>query len=172
VSTFLVAVVSSAIGGVVGAYLQTRHERTERLRDRLLVAADDLATGLAQAILNVRHNLNALEDHLTMGARPTDEGSLAESRRTIDEAIARVARVELLYGIESPTAKSANATVVALRQAVDELHNAGVNLPQALDDAGERFREASTEYRKFSSEARSAAIALGRTRVPLIGPDR
>ncbi len=160
----VVAVVSSGIGGVVGALLQTRHERTEHLRDRLLTAADDLATALSQAILKVRHSLNDFEDHLTTGARPTGEGDLAGARRSIDEAIARVARVELLFGIESQTASAANATVVALRQAVDALHDSSPNPTRTLDLAGERFRDASIQYRAFSTAAREAATGLGRLR--------
>lgn len=54
-ATVVVAVIASAVGGAAVGLLQMRHDRLERSRDRMLNAADDLATGLAQALLVGRH---------------------------------------------------------------------------------------------------------------------
>jgi hypothetical protein len=43
--TILVAAIAGLGGGLAGTWLQIRHEREEAFRDRLITAADDLATG-------------------------------------------------------------------------------------------------------------------------------
>ena len=53
VETIAVAVIAGVGGGLAGTWLQIRHEREEAFRDRLITAADDLATGLQQAIIGL-----------------------------------------------------------------------------------------------------------------------
>jgi hypothetical protein len=128
----------------------------------MIAAADDLATGLSQAVLQVRHALTDLEAHLTFGERPTGEGDLIEARRLIDEAIARLARVELLFGLTSPTAVAANTAVVSLRDAVDSLHSSAPDPTATLDTGWESFGKAAVAYREFSGAAREATTSFGR----------
>jgi hypothetical protein len=49
--SIVTALLGGALGGIVARILQSRHERLEAWRDRLVPAFDDLATGVLQAIL-------------------------------------------------------------------------------------------------------------------------
>ena len=51
--TILVAVIAGLGGGLAGTWLRIRHEREEAFRGRQITAADDLATGLQQAIIGL-----------------------------------------------------------------------------------------------------------------------
>jgi hypothetical protein len=77
---------------------QRAHERTEQWRERLVREAADFSTGVEQAILGVRDVINAV----------TDGGDVAaasiEAKRRLHEAIARIARIKLLFGEDSDTA--------------------------------------------------------------------
>jgi hypothetical protein len=54
VETILVAILGGLGGGLLGTWLQIRHERAEAFRERLITAADDLSTGLLQADIALR----------------------------------------------------------------------------------------------------------------------
>jgi hypothetical protein len=141
-----------------------RHDRFEASRDRMLTAADDLATGLAQALLVGRHAVTELEDYLVEHRKPRGLGDLGELHRLIDETIARLARVELLFGIESPTATNANVVVTNLRKVVWAIEPSELqpDLHERLDPAGDAYQAASKAYREFSVSAREAVENYGR----------
>src|SRR4051812_41187234 len=94
-ATIVVAIAGSAVAGVVVGELRNRHERIVTFRDRMLAAADDLAIGLAQAVLVARHAVGELEDFLVESKSPAGRGDTTEAQRLTDEATARLARVEL-----------------------------------------------------------------------------
>ncbi len=132
----------------------------------MLNAADDLATGLAQALLVGRHAVGELEDFLVEQKKPRGLGDLDELQRLIDEAIARLARVEILFGIESATAARANGVVTNLREVVSALEPRPYegDLTERLDPAGDAYQAASKAYRQFSVAARDAVESYGRIR--------
>jgi hypothetical protein len=71
---------------------QREHERSEQWTDRRVRAADDFATGVEQAILGVRDVMAAVRDKRDV------EPVAAEAKRRLHEAVARIARVKLLFG--------------------------------------------------------------------------
>jgi hypothetical protein len=81
---------------------QLQHERSEQWVERMVRAADDFSTGIEQAILGVRDIINAVADK-----GDVDKAS-AEAKRRVDEAIARVARIKLLFKADSKPARIAS----------------------------------------------------------------
>jgi hypothetical protein len=94
--TILVAVIAGLGGGLAGTWLQIRHEREEAFRERQINAADDLSTGLAQAVIGL------------------DTEALAAARRLIGEARAQTARVAVLFGHVSSPDRCATLTLIHL----------------------------------------------------------
>lgn len=76
---------------------QLEHDRAEQWRDSFVRAADDFATGVDQAILGVRDVIAAVAD------RGDVDAAAAEAKRRSHEAVARMARIRLLFGADSPT---------------------------------------------------------------------
>lgn len=74
---------------------QLAHERAERWRDLLVRAADDFSTGVEQAILGVRDVISTVSDKGDVDA------ATAEAKRRVHEAVARFARIRLLFGDDS-----------------------------------------------------------------------
>jgi hypothetical protein len=68
-----------------------RHERSEAWTDRLVRAADDFAIGIEQAILGVRDVI------AFVGEDREPEPVVEEAKRRLHEAVARMARVRLLF---------------------------------------------------------------------------
>jgi hypothetical protein len=110
--TLLVALLSGLGGGVLGTWLQIRHERHEAFRERQINAADDFTTGLQQALLAVRAAWSTCLDHgfmdaeqrllirnQTTGQVPAEiTNALEHAERTLAEVQARHARIALLFG--------------------------------------------------------------------------
>jgi hypothetical protein len=61
-TTVLVALLGSAVGGVLGSWLQIRHQRHEAFRQRLLEAADDAANAVGSDLSATRVALGAVEE--------------------------------------------------------------------------------------------------------------
>lgn len=87
---------------------QLEHERAERWRDLLIRAADDFSTSVEQAILGVRDVISAVAD------KGDVEAASAEAKRRLHEAVARVARVRLLFGEDSPAVAPAADLLVEI----------------------------------------------------------
>jgi hypothetical protein len=109
ISVETVALVGGLSGGVLGTWLQIRHEREEAFRERLITAADEFSTHLLQAIIGLDEARSACVKHgfITTGSQITirDEAgkipseieeALQRSRALITEARARSGRVSLL----------------------------------------------------------------------------
>jgi hypothetical protein len=129
--TVVVAIISGLSGGALGTWLQIRHERHEAFRERLITAADDLSTGLLQAIIGLDEAHSTCLEHAFMNAQNQvtfrDPGTghmpaetkeaLARSRALIGEARARVGRVALLFGPVSAPDRAATLAIWGLRDA-------------------------------------------------------
>ena len=132
-ATILIALVSAGVAGLGGGLLQVRHERRESLWDRRIVAADDLATKLAQAVMGAGD-----------AVRESAESTMAELQRLRDEALAASARVDLLFGLGSPTVVAVNLTVSALGQVEAHLESDPSDAKEAqkfLNEAGKHLNE-------------------------------
>jgi hypothetical protein len=136
VETLLVALIGGLSGGVLGTWLQIRHEREEAFRGRLITAADDFSTGLLQAIIGLEAarstcveraflyppdpNQLIFRDPAT-GEMPAESvEALRRSRELIREVEARRARISLLFGPGSMPDVSTRMALLAL----DEAHRA------------------------------------------------
>jgi hypothetical protein len=154
--TVLVAICASAVGGFAGAVLRSRYERAEAVRQRMLLAADDLITELGQALmrtdeLNIRAERAMSEPHVSL---ESVSAVVKEARRCVDEAQARFSRVELLFGTNSAASDGARRAIRALRVIVAEYDN----WPPG-DSVG--ARSAWDGYAAFSEEARMAIENYG-----------
>jgi hypothetical protein len=107
-ATVLVAIAGAAVSGVIAGFLTTRlriqHEREDRLRERMLEAADDYVTGAYQAHRGLWEALAAEEQGSTVPER------LPEASRLVNVAHDRLARVKLLFGTRTPAGQAADAT--------------------------------------------------------------
>jgi beta-phosphoglucomutase-like phosphatase (HAD superfamily) len=80
---------------------QLEHERSEQWVDRLIRAADDFSTGVEPAILGVRDVISVVSGKGDVAA------AAVEAKRRNHEAVARVARIKLLFGENSDAANVA-----------------------------------------------------------------
>jgi hypothetical protein len=95
------------------------HERRERMRDRRLAAADKFATAVIRCLCPIRVFLTA--DRSDAEEEQEARDAVAEVADGYDEAIAHIARVDLLFGVSSPTGRAASALVGACAAAKKEL---------------------------------------------------
>jgi hypothetical protein len=152
-ATILVAIASAALTGVIAGLLTTRlriqHEREERLRERMLIAADDFVTGAHQAHRGLWETMAADEQGSTVAER------LPAASELVKVAHDRLARVKLLFGTETPAGQAADATNNALwnyRSALEQE-------PPARGVAAAANAEVPAELNRFTTLARAALEA-------------
>jgi hypothetical protein len=169
-ATVVIALISAAggvAGGIVTTWLrvgadltegrrQRAHERDERLRERQMVAADEFATGLMQAINATRELAMLLKDDAEaierLGARTGRVSNAgAESGRMIEVAHLRFPRVRLLYPSNSVAALDAEGAIEDLRNAYAKLEER----PADLDGAEKAIVSAEGRLRRFSDAIQS-----------------
>jgi hypothetical protein len=121
---------------------QLAHERTERWREILTREAGDFSTGIEQAILGIRDALGEVFDEGAPG-----DATLNEAKRRTDEAIARVARIKLLFGEDSETVRVA-------KDLLPELY-AARGLAERGDSSGanEKLKKIYALHRDFNEAA-------------------
>jgi hypothetical protein len=158
----LVGVVSGAGGAVVAALLRIRHERRELVRERMLVAADDFGTGAIQAFIPLRRI--ELIDRANAVGEATFQERLLRYGDLVDEVTARLARVELLFGVGSPSAVAANQVVAGLSEVRRELETAAPRQNELARHGG----SAATHLNQFT-EGASRAIGSSPGRDPWRG---
>jgi hypothetical protein len=170
-ATILAALGAGAIGALLTTWIRGRHERAEAWRDRLVPAADELATDILQAILALRDASRAVA-----GARVDEElklpseravtvldlepvqAALQDAERCCDEAHARLARVQILFGVNEPPTIAAQRAIAALRATTTALKE----WPVPDEDQGAaKLEEAHEALESFATFARKA-IERGR----------
>ena len=163
--TILVAVIAGLGGGLAGTWLQIRHERDEAFRERQITAADDLSTGLIQAIIGLddaysialKHGYVDAQNRVTFsrpgtGEVPTEiQEAFAHARALIGAARARTARVSLLFGPVSAPDRSATLTLMHLEETLRALE--GWPVPE-LD----KYRQEIAGARKYLSDFNKWAL--------------
>jgi hypothetical protein len=163
-ATVLIAIAASAVGGVVGALLQTRHERSEAIRERMLIAAADFSGKLGQALkwavaLSRRADV-ALNDRAT--ELTGVEEALREARQRLDATDEPLSRIDLLFGITSPTRMSAVEAVVGIQDFLKDFED----WPPRSEHV-EALTEADVEYVRFNQNARRAIETNGALTPPI-----
>lgn len=135
--TVLLSVVTAFVsGGLGGAWWQGRSQREEAWRSRLVLAADEFVTGLTQALIGLADALasatreeieqDLAEDSQSVFDSAEVTAAVAESNRTTDEVHARLARIHLLFGPTSETARQADMAILGLRSTNQTFHDFAV----------------------------------------------
>jgi hypothetical protein len=130
-----------ALGSATRKLIAPRAARRQQLREAMMSDAADFATGVRQALMSVR-------DAVQLPARQLADVSVVweappEVKRLVDEAEARLSRVEIDFDADSTASREAEAAMRELRGAVDLLQGQRPNLPlaaEAADRAEERLR--------------------------------
>jgi hypothetical protein len=166
------ALLAALIVGVVGLLRRRRRSTVELTHVESRAPATgagneevaDLVTGIGQAMMGVREAIELfgkavlLEDPETEELEENSREVLVEANRRVDEAEARLPRVELVLGDRANEAKRA---VEQLRQALAHLHDY-IRQPGWGDDwsmeehaaAEASFRAAREHERRFLKKAR------------------
>jgi hypothetical protein len=124
-ATVLIAIGASAVGGVLGAWLQTEHDRRQRFRDRMIEAADDYN----QAFTGVLSSLSL--------------DRRAEAEKRLGEAMQKRSRVDLLFSPDSVIREAAQAAIESAWVVVMNT-DAG-----KIEDARNCFYEAEDHHKSF-----------------------
>ena len=135
------ALVAALIGGGVVALLRISYERREKIRERQIEAADDFVATALRTSLRLRDAIQAAEQHgepSERGSRfrirdsatdkllPDVEAATELARELGDEAYARLARVQLLFGAESEAALAAEWTTIWIQRAIRTVEGGSV----------------------------------------------
>lgn len=144
-SSVLIAVVAAAASGFFGAWLVAWNDRHERFRDRMINAADDLAGAGAQALIAVRDAIYSARQRLAPSAQ--ERIGLAWKKR--DAVLSRRARVDLLFGPDSETARAADDLIRELGTATDKVQGEAPN----LDAADAAYEAAQAKLQDFERAA-------------------
>jgi hypothetical protein len=119
-----------------------KHERETEWRERLVFAAADFATGVEQAILGLRNVMAASATN-----KPEVEPLADEAKRLVQEAMARMARIKLLFGEDAQATKLASALVEELAFALQSVRHGD------LGSAKSKLEKAREQYRAFNAAA-------------------
>jgi hypothetical protein len=149
VELVIVGVVSGAGGALITSLLRIRADREQQLRERMIIAADDLVTGFVQTYMPIRRFINAHNE----GDSAAAQQQVQEMRDLTDEVVARLARVELLFGRGTRASSEASKMVACLSQGLIEAEE----YPNAdMVTVRDAFAEASDhqgEFVRFAYEA-------------------
>jgi hypothetical protein len=166
----MTALVGGSVGAIGATWLQGKHQRAEAWRDRLVRAADEFGTGVLEAIMSLRDANLAIDGVIAeqeSGARPAgippsevDEAkaALVELDRRVDDAHARFARLQILFGVAAESTRAGESAIVALRSGSGALWEWPFPDQSA---ANSRLDEAHESLQRFATSAR-AAIESGR----------
>jgi hypothetical protein len=156
-ATILVAVAGSAVGGVVGALLQTKHERSEGIRERMLVAASEFIARAGRAMALVGDLARAAKDldGATVASAP-DAAKIEAARdalRAMDDALPQI---DLLFGVGSKARMHAVAISMGLEDVLGHFDRWPPD-PEYLDS----WMQADFGYVRFPEYARLAIENYG-----------
>src|SRR5689334_8875132 len=114
-----------------------RRGRIEQLRDRQLSAADDFASAGTLVFLTLSRKMEALGTPDPTNPRAWLEGfadAVTETRGAIHELTARLARLELLFGVGSATTSKAGELITHLHLMSAELQKPGRDPKPVVDE--------------------------------------
>jgi hypothetical protein len=140
------ALVSGAAGAIASAWLQTRNERREAWRSRLI----DGAAAFAQAAVAAHSALAAAVDN------PNDAAVMADAKKRYDDTRTATYMIDLLFGVESEPSTHA-------WKFVDSTDDALISLgrhPPEMKDAVNLSTDAFLARHRFSKAAHDAIRQL------------
>ncbi len=138
----LITVIAALGSGTLGAWLASWNDRRERFRDRMIDAADEFGTAAAQALVKLRDAIGEVRS-LSDPAQMKEKAEGAWAQR--DAVLMRSARIDLLFGPGSETARSSTRLLNHLANAVEIL-----SPPKFDPDGSERaLLDTSQEHAMF-----------------------
>ena len=161
--TLVVGLGAGVLGSLLTTTLRIRHEREADFRSRMLEAADDFVSAAMSAVDRAaEHDLKYSLRKLDAEVRTATTALSAEHRKEIDElwdstsealreAIRRVPRIRLLFGVESEAAAHAKAACDQLGQSMAFFVEIK---PEGAEDAQELINDAEQRVDQFSAAAR------------------
>jgi hypothetical protein len=132
--TALVALVAGAVGAGLTGLLQLRRDRIETLRQRQLDAADAFAAAASRVLLQVKLFVE-LPDEKTERRLQTPEVRAALINN-VREVAAHSPRIELLFGVKSPTSVAALQATYDLTEMARALQPVNEKMFKAFYDLG------------------------------------
>jgi len=132
-------VIAAFGAGAFGALLTSWNDRQERFRDRMLDAADEFAAAIAEALLVLRDAVGEVRGGDAVRAKAAAQKAWSQR----DTPLIRSARVDLLFGPDSDTARCSNALLHHIAAALEDLNPPKLDAEaadQALLDAPEGLR--------------------------------
>ena len=113
-ASVLITVIAAALSGGFGAWLVAWNDRHERFRDRMISAADDLVIAGSEGLIAVRDAIYQARHELA-----GRDQAVARAWKRRDVVLHRGARVELLFGPGSETARAVIDLTYELGKAID-----------------------------------------------------
>jgi hypothetical protein len=127
----------------------------------MLSAADDLAIAMLKARTAVGNVLaiamGESNAQLSGGSRGSVSATYREAEKLIDQAAARLARIDLLFGVGKPAAVTCTQQIAELVDAMGALRQD----PPDVNRAQEKLHSSLTDYKRFTTLARSDAQVHG-----------
>jgi hypothetical protein len=152
--TVLVGFLSGVLGVVAAGLLQIRGSRLEQLRDRQIAAADEFGQVAAEVFVTLTARMETLGDP---SGREQEwlvrfQEASNEVRKQMHETTRRLPRLEILFGVDSPTAGSAGKVVEGLYRMTAQL-KAGAG---TLEEVTTNYRSAADAFGRFNKAAHGA----------------
>jgi hypothetical protein len=141
-------------GVIAGGLLQMRHGRIDQLRERQLVAADDFASAATTFFVDLTRRMETLgrpdptdPTHWLEGMKAAIDGI----RNVLHDMTHRLPRLELLFGVGSPTASAAMNVSSHLHRMVTELDQHPPD-PTTVETEYEAAADYFGEFNKHANE--------------------
>ena len=145
----LVGLGSAVIGSLFTTLATISHERAAELRTRMLNAADEFSTEANTAIQQM------YVASLEIRKAPLDQGYSQEIRthldkvsEAVDDTAAKQARINLLFGYDSPAGEAASNAVTWLRST-----KLSLSAPEQMDGFDNGHRNSFGYYMRFNELA-------------------
>jgi hypothetical protein len=149
--TILVGLLAGVIGAGMTGLLQIRGQRLDQLRTRQISAADELTSAAAEVFVSLTARMQSLGDP------PGREAAwLAGFKAASDEAQANMhqatrafPRIELLFGVNSPTGAAGAQMISGLFRMTEELRKQPGSRQVVIDN----YQGAADAFGDFNREA-------------------
>jgi hypothetical protein len=157
-TAILTLLLGAIVGSLGGLYVQGQRQARDELhwlRDRMLEAADAYATAATRVVAEI-----GVKKMLDMNDQDEVRAQISAHNIASTEAAARLPRVDLIFGTNSPVAQAARAELRQLqviRSALQTaVHTTGSEFEAKVDDWVARQNELAPLQTKFRDEAQAA----------------
>jgi hypothetical protein len=167
-AVILVGIGGALLGSLVGTLLTISHERAAEFRAHQLNAADDFTISAIAALQEARITAGEIKkddaslNDTTGWFRKEIQASLDAANIAVDAAIAKRARIGLLFGDGSPVSKAATGVTSQLRNMMSALERRpdSIRDHEAMSAYSRGFDGTIEQHERFN---RAALVALNQT---------